>query len=103
MENPNAALNDFSTRIFQRDVCFQVSSNFLNDEEQTNAQIATQGHEMKNLRSEIKEHRVNAVEGNSRPEDPKRKGRKIQNNFATIVVRMDTLQAGVVRKHETNN
>ena len=33
MENPNATWNDFSTRIYQRDVSFQVSSNFLNDEE----------------------------------------------------------------------
>ena len=33
MENPNATLNDLSTRIIQRDVSFQVSSNFLNDEE----------------------------------------------------------------------
>ena len=41
MENPNATWNDFSTRIIQRDVSFQVSSNFLNDEEQTKAQMAT--------------------------------------------------------------
>ena len=33
MENPNATWNDFSTRIIQRDVSFQVSSNFLSDEE----------------------------------------------------------------------
>ena len=31
MENPKAMWNDFSTRIIQRDVSFQVSSNFLND------------------------------------------------------------------------
>ena len=49
MENPNATWNDFSTRIIQRDVPFQVSSNFLNDEEQTTAQLATLGQEMKNL------------------------------------------------------
>ena len=49
MENPKATWNDFSTRILQRDVSFKVSSNFLNDEEQTNAQMATLGQEMKNL------------------------------------------------------
>ena len=65
MENPNATWNDFSTRIIQRDVSFQISSNFLNDEEQTKAQMATLGREMKNLRSELQEHRVNAVEGSS--------------------------------------
>ena len=50
MLNPNATWNDFSTRIIQRDVSFQVSSNFLNDEEQTKAQMATLGQEMNNLR-----------------------------------------------------
>ena len=49
MENLNATWNDFSTRIIQRDVSFQVSPNFLNDEEQTKAQMATLGQEMKNL------------------------------------------------------
>ena len=76
MENPNATWNDFSTRIIQKDLSFLVSSNFLNDGEQTKAQMATLGQEMKKLQSELQEHRVNAVEGNSfsncRPK-PKRK------------------------------
>ena len=76
MENPNATWNDFSTRIIQRDVSFQVSSNFLNDEEQTKAQMPTLGQELKNLRSELQENRVNAVEGNSRTIDPNQKGRQ---------------------------
>ena len=70
MENPNATWNDFSTRIYQRDVSFQVSSNFLNEETQTRAQMATLGQEMKNLRSELQEHRVNAVEGTTRAVNP---------------------------------
>ena len=61
MENPNATWNHFSTGLIQRDLSFQVSSNFLNDEEQTKAQRATLGQEMMNLRSELQEHRVNAV------------------------------------------
>ena len=81
MENPNATWNDFSTRIIQRDVSFQVSSNFLNDEEQTKAQIATLGQKMKNLRSELQEHRVNAVEGNPRTADPNQKGRQNATRF----------------------
>ena len=81
MENPNATWNDFSTRIIERDVSFQVSSNFLNDEEQTKAQMATLGQEMKNLRSELQEHRVNAVEGNSRTVDPNHKGRQKATRF----------------------
>ena len=75
MENPNATWNDFSTQLIQRDVSFQVSSNFLNDEEQTKAQLATLGQEMKNLQSELQERWVNAVEGNSRTADPNQKGR----------------------------
>ena len=81
MKNPNATSNDFSTRIIQRDVSFQVSSNFLNDEEQTKAQMATLGQEMKNLRSELQEHRVNAVEGSSRTVDPNQKGRENATRF----------------------
>ena len=81
MENPNATWNDFSTRITQRDVSFQVSSNFLNDEEQTRAQMATLGQEMKNLRSELQEHRVNAVQGTARAIDPNQKGRQNATQF----------------------
>ena len=40
MENPNATWNDFSTRIIQRDVSYQVSSTFLNGEEHTKVQLA---------------------------------------------------------------
>ena len=72
MENPDATWNDFSTRIIQRDVSFQVSSNFLNGEKQTKAQMAILGQEMKNLPSELQEHRVRRKSSNSRPE-PKRK------------------------------
>ena len=81
MENPNATWNDFSSRITLRDVSFQVCSNFLNDEEQTTAQMATLGQEMRNLRSELLEHRVNAVEGNSRTKDPNQKGRQKATRF----------------------
>ena len=80
-ENPNATWNDFSTRIIQRDVSFQVPSNFLNDEGQTKAQMATLGREMKKLRSELQEHRVNAVEGNCRTVDLNQKGRQSATRF----------------------
>ena len=76
MENPNASWNDFSTRILQRYVSFQISSNFSNDEEQTNADVATLGQGMKNLRSELQEHRVNAVEGNPPTVYPNQKVRQ---------------------------
>ena len=81
MENPNATWKNFSTRIIQTDVSFQVSSNFLNDEEQTKAQMVTLGQEMKNLRSDLQEHRVNAIEGNPRTVDPNQKGRQNATSF----------------------
>ena len=81
MENLNAMWNDFSNRIFQRDVSFQFSSNFLNDEEQTKSQTATLGQEMKNLRSELREHRVNAVERSTRTVDQNQKGRQNATRF----------------------
>ena len=81
LEIPIATWNDVSTRLFQRDMSFQVSSIFLNDEEQTKAQMASLGQEMKNLRSELQEHRVNAVEGNSRPLHPNQKARQNATRF----------------------
>ena len=73
MQKRNATWNDFLTRIFQRDMSFQVSFNFWNDEEHTKAQMATLGQELKNLRSELQKHRVKAVEAISRPLDPNQK------------------------------
>ena len=81
MGNPNVTWKDFSTRIIQRGLSFQVSSNFLNDEEQTRAQMATLGEKMKNLQSEPQEHRVNAVEENRRTVDPNQKERQNTTRF----------------------
>ena len=80
LEHSNATWNDFSTRIIQRDVSYQVSSNFLNDEEQTKVQLASLGQELKNLRSELHEHQVNALE-NSRQPDTNQKGRQNATRF----------------------
>ena len=81
MEHPNANWNDFSTHITQKDVSFQVSSNLLNDEEQTKAELATLGQEMKSLRTGLQEHRVNVVEGPSKPADPNQKGKQNATRF----------------------
>ena len=43
--------------------------------------MATLGQEMMNLRSELQEHRVNAVEGKSRTVDPNQKGRQNATRF----------------------
>ena len=81
MEHPNSTWNDFSTHIFQKDVSFQVSSNILNDEEQTKAELATLGLEMKSLRTELQDHRINAVEGTSKPMETRQKGRQNSTRF----------------------
>ena len=60
---------------------FQVSSNFLKDEEQTKVQLATLGQETKNLRSELQDHRVNAVQGTTRTVDPEQNGRQNATRF----------------------
>ena len=61
---------------------FQASSNFLNDEEQIKAQMATLGQELKNLPSELQEYRVNAVEGSTHTIDPNQKGRQNARRFS---------------------
>ena len=43
--------------------------------------MASLGHEMKNLRSELQEHRVNVVEGTSKPLDPNLKSRQNATRF----------------------
>ena len=76
MRHPNATWNDFSTRLIIKDVSYHVSTSFLNDEEQNEAQMASLGQELKKLRTELKQHRINALEGNQRPVDPNQKGRQ---------------------------
>ena len=88
MEHPNANWNDFSTHKIQKDVSFRLSSNFSNGEEQTKAELATLG-QMKNLRTELKEHQVSAVEGTSKPADPNKKEDKTPLHFVIIAAEMD--------------
>ena len=81
MEHPNATWNNFSTHLIKKDVSYQVSTSFLNNEEQNKAQMASLGQKLKNLRTELKEHRINALEGNQRPVDPNQKGRQKATRF----------------------
>ena len=74
MEHPDATWNDIPTHLINKNVSYQVSTSFPNNEEQNKASL---GQELKNLRTELKEHRVNALEGNQKPIDPNQKeGRK---------------------------
>ena len=46
MEHQNAIWNDISTHLFNKDVSYQVSTSFLNDEEQNKAQMASLGQKL---------------------------------------------------------
>ena len=81
MEHPNATWNDFSTYLINKDVSYQVSTSFLNNEEKNKVQKASLGQELKNLRTELKEHRVKALEGNQKPIDSHQKGRQNAARF----------------------
>ena len=67
MEYMNATRNDFSTHNIQEDIMLQVCSNFLHDVEQVKNELTTMRREMRNLQTELQEHRVNCMEGISRP------------------------------------
>ena len=47
MEHPNATWNDFSTHLVIKDVSYQISTSFRNDEEQNKAQMSSLGQELK--------------------------------------------------------
>ena len=104
MENTNATWNDFSTGLIQRDVSFQVSSKFLPNEQQTKAQMATLGQEMENLRLELQEHRVIAVELNPRTVDPNRKRKTECNTIMKLLPHKRTYpRVGAARIYGTKN
>ena len=75
MEYPNATWNEFSSHNNQEEVMIQVFSKFLHDVEQIKTELATKGQEMRNLRIELQEHRVIALEGISRARTPTKKGK----------------------------
>ena len=97
MENPNETWDDFSTRIIQRDVSYQVSSNLLNDEDQTKVQLASLGQEMKIVRSELHEHQFNGL-GNSQLPDPSGKNRQKRHKVLQLLPHQRTHSRLVQRK-----
>ena len=100
MEHPNATSNDFSTHLINKDVSYQVSTRFLYDEEQNKAQMASLGQELRNLRTELKEHRINALEGNQKHIEPNQKEDRKLQGFVDIVEPMDTLLIIAERRYE---
>ena len=81
MERPNATWNDFCAHIIQKDLILEVSSTFLSHEEQTKAELATLGQEIKNFRSELKENHINAIAITSRTFQPDQQGRQKLTRF----------------------
>ena len=81
MEHPYATWNEFSTHLSKTDASYQISTSFLNGKEQNKDQMASWGQELQNLRTELKEHRRNALEGYQRPVDPNQKGRLKATRF----------------------
>ena len=81
MEHSNATWNDFSTHLINKNVSYQVSTSFLNEEERNKAQMASKGQELKNIQTVLQEHRVNAVEGNQKPIEPYQNGRQNATRF----------------------
>ena len=59
----------------------EVSSTFLSHEAQTEAELATLGQEIRNLRSELKEYHVNAVAMTSRTFHSDQQGRQKLTRF----------------------
>ena len=58
--------NNSCAQIIQKNLLLEVSSTFLSHEAQTKAELATLGQEIRKLRSNLKEHHVNAVAMTSR-------------------------------------
>ena len=75
MANTNATCSGFSKRIIEKDVSYQFSLKFLNNEEQTKIQLSFLGHEKKSLRSEQRGHPVSALESSQQPQ-PNKKSRQ---------------------------
>ena len=81
LEYPNATWTDFSTQNIEEDVMLKVSSNFLHDVKQIKTELATLSQEMRNVRVEFQEHRLNAMEGNSGPWAPTQQGKQTTVRF----------------------
>ena len=99
-EPPKVTWNDFSTHLINKDVSYQVSTSFLNDEEQNRAQTASLRQELRNLRTELQQHRIIALEGNQRPVDPNQREDRMLQGSVGIAEPMDILLITVEKKYE---
>ena len=81
MGYPNATGNKFSSHNIQEDVMTHVSSNFLHDVEQIKTELAILRQEKRNIRVELQELRVSAMEGTSRAQAPIQRGNQKTARF----------------------
>ena len=54
--------------------------------------MASLGQELENLQTELREHRINALEGNQRSVDSNQKEDRLPQGFLDFVEPMDTSQ-----------
>ena len=99
MEHPNATWNDFTTHIFRKDVSFQVSSIFLNDEEQTKAELASLGQKIKIFQLNCKNIEFRLWKALPNPWTQTKQEDKTLLDFVIIAAQMDTLP--VVQEENT--
>ena len=100
MEHPNATWNDFSTPISQKDVSFQVSSNFLNDEGKLKPNWSHWAKRRKIFELNCKNIKLMLWKALLNPWTLTRKEDKTLLDFVNIAAQMDTLPVGAGRKKE---
>ena len=100
MEHSNATWDNFSAHLINKDVFYQISASFLNDEEQKKAQMASLGQQLKNLPTQPTEHRIDALEGNQNLLTLTRRENRMLQGLVDIVETMDTLRITVERRYD---
>ena len=101
MDYPNTIYNDFLTHIIQEYLKLQVISNFLQDVEQIKTDLFTLGQVMGYLQIELREHRVNTVEGTFQQFSPIQRAKQKPFRFCNYVKKTKRLQTGRAKKCET--
>ena len=81
MGHPNATWDDFSRHVIDKDLAYQVSATWLNDDEQNKKQMETMSKQLKDLTMTVKETSVNALAIASKPVDVNQKGRQNTTRF----------------------
>ena len=81
MGHPNETWENFSLFVIDKDLAYQVSANWLNDDGQNKKQMETMSKQLKDLTMAVKENSVNALAIASKPVDVNQKGRQNATRF----------------------